>query len=134
MWEDEQIITYRLQALEAFRRKVRRGDGHVRDRADELVQLERRLGGGDQGRGDGDGGRHGVVVLDIARGGDGVVCSVVVDSTGLVSRDPLDRDDVEESSSTLRCRLCCSSSRSRTTLRSSQSTPFDQVAWSRSSL
>ena len=65
--------------------------------------------------------------LTLLGGGDGVVWSVVVDRTGLVSCEPLERDDEDESSSTLLC-LRCRSSCSRMTLRSSQSTPFDQVA------
>ena len=42
-------------------------------------------------------------------GGDGVVCNVVVDSTGLVVCEPSDREDADESSSSLPVRLAWSS-------------------------
>lgn len=64
-------------------------------------------------------------------GGDGVVCRVVVDRPGLVRCDPLDRDEVDDASSSfsfslLRC-LCSCAAR-----HSSQSTPMRQTASSRS--
>ena len=65
--------------------------------------------------------------LTLLGGGDGVVWRVVVDSTGLVVCEPLEREEEVESASTLLCR-CCLSWRPRIILRSAQSIPFDHVA------
>ena len=67
-------------------------------------------------------------------GGDGVVCNVVVDSTGLVVCEPSDLDDDEQSSSSVVPEEPrAESSLARLALRSIQSIPLNHIASSRSS-
>ena len=62
-------------------------------------------------------------------GGDGVVCSVVVDKPGLVICDPLERDDVDDASSSFSfSRALSLLLRSRAARHASQSTPVRHTA------